>query len=320
MLAADNTLDNSSALGTVDQSQASPASPSQPGATDSRQEIARLKQTIRSLRLQLHHAQRLASVGTMAAMVVHEFNNLLTPIVNYAQLAQKNPVMVEKALTSAIRNGFRATKICGAILGMTKRGDEIRQLFALKEMIDETLLMMARDPRRDDIDFICTVPDDLTVSAQRVELQQVILNLMINARAAVLAKPAPRKIEISGGVEGEVIYIRVVDNGVGISSQNLDKIFDVFFTTKNKNKNKNEIDPTAGGGGSGLGLAICRDILQSMGGNIGAESIEGTGTIFTIRLPRSASNDLPTTSNGDSASTVRRQKDACVEDRSSEAA
>jgi signal transduction histidine kinase len=236
-------------------------------------ECRQLRETIDILRLQLRLMQRLVSVGTMTAMVVHEFNNLLTPIVNYAQMAQANPTYTPKALERAVTGGKRAADICQAILGIV-RNAAVTGPFLLGEMAEETLTAMAREPKRDGIDFHIQIPDDLVLNVRRVELQQVLLNLLINARQAVLAHPTPRRIEVAAESDDDQIFLRVTDNGTGIDPEILPRIFEPFFTTK------------SAGQGSGLGLALCKEIVENLGGTIDVESTLGVGATFLIRLPR----------------------------------
>jgi len=240
------------------------------------EQLARLKEEVQSLRRQLSQAQRLATVGTLTTMVVHEFNNILTPIINYAQLAQKNPELVGKAIARAAEGGLRASSICKAILGLA-RGDEGQPArMALRELVLGALEAMARDPHKDNIDLVVDIPAALEVTARRAELQQVILNLVLNARAAVLAKNAPRQIRIAAGAEDGQVRIDVGDNGVGISPENLERIFQPFFTTRGD-----------GGGqpGNGLGLAFCREAVSAMNGQISVRSTPGQGSVFSVHLP-----------------------------------
>lgn len=240
-------------------------------------EVQRLQRELEEVRGQLRHCERLLTVGTMTAMVVHEFNNLLTPIVNYAQMARQNPAMTPKALDRAIAGGKRAADICRAILGMTRHGAG-PETFSLREMIDETLTAMARQPQRDSIDLTVDVPEPLTLTLPRVELQQVLLNLILNARDAVLERPAPRRIEIHARQEGKETILRVSDNGVGIAPEHRTEIFKPFFTTKTRAVGTRRK-------GNGLGLSLCRDIVEGFGGTIEVCSALGAGAEFTIRLP-----------------------------------
>jgi signal transduction histidine kinase len=243
---------------------------SQRGA-DSR--LARLLSEVRSLRTQLRHAQRLSTVGTMAAMVAHEFNNILTPIVNYAQLAQDgDELMRTKAIAHAYEGANRAATICRALLDVAARGDERLARVNLAELIDKTLTAMARDLAKDGINLIKEIPPKLQIVTRTAELQQIILNLLLNARAAVLAKGRGQLISVWAGHSDGLTLIRVQDTGVGIAAGNLRKIFHPFFTTKV-------------GHGTGLGLAVCRQIARSLGGRITVRSQLGKGTVFTVALP-----------------------------------
>jgi signal transduction histidine kinase len=241
------------------------------------EELDRLASEVQSLRQQLRHAQRLAAVGTMTAMVAHEFNNILTPIVNYAQMARTNPKLAEKAIDKAANGGERATQICKALMGMTQTGQDVTQV-RVSKVIEQTLAAMVRDPAKDGIELSVNVPPHLTVKARSVELQQVLLNLLINARAAVLANTTGAKRITISACKKAGTDIRVTDNGSGISPENLEKIFQPFFTTKR---------PADGeSGGHGLGLSICRDIITQMNGTISVQSTLGQGSTFTVRLPK----------------------------------
>jgi signal transduction histidine kinase len=247
-----------------------------------KEQLERLRGQVDALRAQLQQAQRLATVGTMAAMVAHEFNNILTPIVNYAQLARQNPSFATKAIDRAADGGKRATTIANAILGLARGEDSPQPVDVnLAELIEQTLAAMARDPRRDGIELVVQAPQDLLIRTRRVELQQVLLNLLINAKAAVLGKSGLRRIELAAQRDGSDVVIRVADNGVGIPQENLPRIFQPFFSTKKAATND-------GQDGSGLGLAICKQIVVSLGGDISVASEIGQGAAFTVRLPAEA--------------------------------
>jgi len=241
------------------------------------QELAELRRQVDALRGQLHRAQRLATLGTMTAMVAHEFNNILTPIINYAQLAQRDPKMVDKAVTRAAEGGQRASEICQAILGLAREQATDPAEVNLRDLIDQTLSAMAREPQKDGIDLTVDVEDDLTVHAARAGVQQVLLNLLMNARSAVLTRPAPRQVRITARRRDGQVELRVADNGPGIAPSDLSSIFQPFFSTK-------ERDPQRGDG-HGLGLTICREIVESMGGRIAADSPPRAGATFRVTLP-----------------------------------
>ena len=252
---------------------------------DSQQrELERLRKEVQILRRQVCQNQRLSSVGTMTAMVVHEFNNILTPIINYAQLAKNDNRYLTKALDCAIDGGGRAAEICRSILGFSKETTGAGERFNVRDVVNDTLKTMLGDTKRDAIEFVCDIPADIEVVAPKVELQQVIMNLLINARGAVLeidnVKKSRRRIEIIAQVNSGRVMLRVSDNGIGIPPANLGKIFEPFFTTKSGQSD--------GLGGSGLGLSICYEIMQSMNGNISVESTPGEGTSFSLDIPMAA--------------------------------
>ena len=245
------------------------------------QRVARLEAEVEALHAQLRRSQRLATMGTMAAMVAHEFNNILTPIINYARLARKNPSLTAKAISRAEEGSERATHICQALLGMTVAESGRPEPVDVSRLINETMAAMARDPAKDGIELRFEAPADLTILTHRVQLQQVVLNLVLNARAAVMQKPAPRLIDVIAVRAGEGALIRVRDNGVGVAPEDLERIFEPFFTTKR--------DPDGDSGGHGLGLAVCRDIMIALDGEIAIDSELGVGTTFTLRLPKEVS-------------------------------
>jgi len=212
----------------------------------------------------------------MTAMIAHEFNNILTPAISYAELARKDPGMTDKSIARTIDCGRRATDICSAILGIAGQGAPEAVRLDVSRLITETLLAMGRDPKRDGIDMVFRAPADLTMVTRKVELQQVLLNLLLNARTAVLKRGGPRRIEVVAERCGDDVVIRVVDNGVGIDPGNLRKVFEPFFTTRS--------DTDGRRAGHGLGLAICREIVASLGGEIAVESEPGRGTTFTVSL------------------------------------
>jgi signal transduction histidine kinase len=241
------------------------------------EKLHRLTAEVSALRRQLRAAQRLATVGTMTAIVSHELNNILTPIISYAQMAQKNPALVAKAISRAAEGGQRAASICKAILGLTREDADGPNRLGLADVVTDMLEAMVRDPKRDCIDLRVRVPADLTLNTRRAELQQVLLNLLLNARAAVLEKSGPRHIDISARRRNGTVEISVADNGVGIAPEHIDSIFEPFFTTKTGDNGASD--------GHGLGLAFCRQAVEALGGEISVESTPGEGTTFRILLP-----------------------------------
>ena len=256
-----------------------PVSEHKGAAAPHEDQVARLQAEVEALKEQLRRSQRLATVGTMAAMVAHEFNNILTPVINSAQMARRNPALVAKAIDRAADGGQRATDICRAILGFARTQAEGLECVDLERLTAETLAAMARSPAKDNIELRLEFPPGLTLTARRVELQQVILNLVLNARNAVLASRGLREIHISAEAAAGKILYRVRDTGVGIPPENLERIFMPFFSTTVGD------NPDSESQGHGLGLTVCREIVAAMGGDISVESSVGVGSCFTLHLP-----------------------------------
>ncbi|MFP4104614.1 MAG: sensor histidine kinase [Phycisphaerae bacterium] len=246
---------------------------------DSTQEqLEKLQLEVEALRRQLHNAHRLATMGTMTAMVAHEFNNILTPIVNYAHLARKNPKMIQKAIDRAADGGERAATICQAILDLASgKTAAFPEQTDLRTLIHETLTAIGRDFGKDSIQMEIDIPENFVIVTRKVELEQVLLNLLVNARAALLKSNRIRKIRIRAESRENCSVIEIADTADGIKPEILPNIFDAFFTTK-EDADKSQ--------GYGLGLAICRDLIAALGGEISVDSTVGEGSIFTVRLPK----------------------------------
>ena len=239
------------------------------------------------LREQLTESQRLATIGTIAAVIAHEFNNLLTPIVSYSQFAlqsaeSEKPDMelIRKALSKSFQSSSKAGRICTSMLGLA-RGESIFGQVSVQKLVDETLIVLARDPKKDGIALRVQVQPDLIVNADPVQLEQVLLNLLINARQALLGKGGSITIKAQNTETGEA-RVQVIDTGPGIPEKLLPKIFQPFFTTKGTTR-KGETK------GTGLGLAICKEIVEHHNGRIEVQSEVGKGTTFSIYLPTAGS-------------------------------
>jgi signal transduction histidine kinase len=242
------------------------------------------QQQLDLLKDELTESQRLATIGTIAAVIAHEFNNLLTPIVSYAQYAlesiergQPDMEMIKKALSKSYSSSTKAGRMCSSMLDLA-RGESNPGLVDLQRLVDETLLVLARDPQKDGIALRVQVQPGLRVNGDHIQLEQVLLNLLINARHAMLGKGGSLTVK-AGRVEGiDEIRIQVIDTGPGIPEKLLHKIFQPFFTTKGTAQ-KGEAR------GTGLGLAICKEIIEHHKGRIEVSSEMGRGTTFSIYLP-----------------------------------
>ena len=241
------------------------------------------QQQLDTLKEQLTESQRLAAIGTIAAVIAHEFNNILTPMISYSQFALQsaesaNPDagLIRKALSKSFQASTKAGKICNSMLGLA-RGEASFGMVSIQTLVDEVLQVLARDPQRDGIALRVQIQPGLCVEGDQVQLEQVLLNLLINARHAMLGKGGALTIKASTVDQGKV-RIQVIDTGPGIPQMLLPKIFQPFFTTKGTARRGESK-------GTGLGLSICKDIIEHHMGRIEVQSELGRGTTFNIYLP-----------------------------------
>jgi signal transduction histidine kinase len=252
--------------------------------------VAAAQEQLDYLKNQLTESQRLATIGTIAAVIAHEFNNLLTPVVSYSQYALASAesaapdmALIKKALAKSYQGSSKAGKICASMLALA-RGESSFTEVSVQKLVDEVLLVLARDPRKDGIALRVQVQPDLIVRGDPVQLEQVLLNLLINARHAMLGKGG--SLSIKAATEADEVKIQVTDTGPGIPDQLKAKIFQPFFTTKSSSRRGESK-------GTGLGLAICKEIIDHHGGRIELDTAVGRGTTFTIILPAAIPAALP---------------------------
>ena len=235
----------------------------------------------KALTSQLSRLQAQANIGTSTCMIAHEINNLLTPLGNYATLALNNPddsQLVEKALKKTIRNCQNAAKIMQSMISLTNGETQKKITIVLSELVDNIFKSLCRDFTKDRINVQIRIPEDLTVTVVPVQIQQVLMNLILNARDAMDRQGGTLTIEAEQNCDKVEIYVS--DTGCGIQPEDFDKIFEPFFTTKT------DSDPSLQNSGAGLGIAFCKQIIDTHAGMISAESIPDKGTTFKIILPK----------------------------------
>lgn len=249
-------------------------------------QLSSAQEQLDQLKRQVMESQRLATIGTIAAVIAHEFNNLLTPIVSYSQYAltsaesdKPDMEMIKKALSKAYQSSVKAGRICQSMLGLA-RGESSSSTVPVQTLVDETLLVMARDPQKDGLALRVQIQPNLTVNGDPVQLEQVLLNLLINARQAMAGRPGSLTIKAADSESNPAeARIQIIDTGPGIPDKLLPRIFEPFFTTKGTAKKG---EPK----GTGLGLAICKEIVEHHRGRIEVASEVGKGTTFSIYLPK----------------------------------
>ncbi len=237
------------------------------------------QEEIEILRRQVLDLQRVSSLGVLAGSVCHELNNALTPILNYAKLGLRNPdpEFHKRAFEKILDGAQRAAAITGGVLGLARPQADVRAPADLVRLVEEVLMLAAKDLQKGRVKIEFRAEGRPFAKVNPSQIQQVLLNLVINARQAM---PEGGLLRMSVGTDpaGRLAEIRVADTGQGISGPALKRIFEPFFTTKSG-------PDTSGQGGTGLGLSVCRDIVESHKGRLRAESRPGHGTTFTLRLP-----------------------------------
>jgi len=244
-------------------------------------EEKRREQEYKEVQAQLLEASKLAAVGTLSAGVAHEFNNLIAGIRLHADLALnvKTKEKMERALQIAVESTERAAKIVSSLLVFSRRKSTEKKPDQLEAIVTETLGLIEADLNARGIELTKKFDPLPPVPIDRGQISQVILNLLTNARDAVLKKKDPQ-IKIVLRKDAVWAVLEVQDNGEGIQKEVLEKIFEPFFTTKG----------ILGGGpnttpGTGLGLSISYGIIQAHGGKIEVRSTPKQGTSFTVSLP-----------------------------------
>ena len=240
------------------------------------------REELEALRRRVVDLQRVSSLGVLAGSVCHELNNALTPILNYAKLGLRNPdpEFHRRAFEKILEGAQRAAAITGGVLGLARPQSDVRAPADLVRLTEEVLMLAAKDLQKGRVKIEFSAEGRPFARVNPAQIQQVLLNLVINARQAM---PDGGLLRVGVGTDpsGRTSEIRVADTGKGIAAADLRRIFEPFFTTK--------IGPDSSGqGGTGLGLSVCRDIVESHKGRLRAESRPGQGTTFTLRLPACA--------------------------------
>ena len=243
-----------------------------------RERMAELERT----RARLSQAERLSALSEMIANAAHELNNPLTAVVGYAQLVKdsiKNPE-IRQDLLRILREGQRATRIVEDLLTFGRQREPKFRAIDVNDFLQQTLRREREILVEENVDVaFLPAPDLPPTRADPNQLEPVVRNLLQNARQAITEGPGQGRVTIrtshatAEAPAGEWVCIEVSDNGPGISAEDLPRVFDPFFTTRE------------GAGGTGLGLSICYGIVVKHGGRIWAESEPGQGAHFFIELP-----------------------------------
>jgi C4-dicarboxylate-specific signal transduction histidine kinase len=234
-----------------------------------------------AMQTELAQVARMTTMGEMAASIAHEINQPLAAIVNNANASMRwlgqEPPNVERArsvLKRGVSDGGRASEVIRSIRGMLEKGSQERVQLDVNDLIREVMTFVRADLKHHGITVRTELAGDLPrISAVRVQLQQILLNLIANAVESMASiEDRARVLTVrSQKAEGYGIVMTVEDTGSGIDPKDLERIFEPFFSKKPE--------------GMGMGLSICRSIVEAHGGRITASPASPRGSIFQVRLP-----------------------------------
>ncbi|MCG3203235.1 MAG: Adaptive-response sensory-kinase SasA [Gammaproteobacteria bacterium] len=257
-------------------------------------EARQAEEETRTLRMQLWHTDRVARSGMLTASLAHELNQPLTAILSNSQaalrfLASGNPDIAElrETLEDIVRDDKRAAAVISGLRAMVRHKASEREGVGMAAVLTEILALLRSELIGAGVELTTDLDQDCSVLADRVQLQQVVLNLVMNAVEAMRdSKTEERRISVScRGADGAV-QVRVQDTGPGIPPERRRSVFDAFATTKPQ--------------GMGLGLAVCRSIVESHGGRIWLEPAAGArGATFVFSIPAWAGTSADAGSNGE---------------------
>jgi PAS domain S-box-containing protein len=239
-------------------------------------ERKRMEQERLQLEQKAQFASRLASIGEMASGIAHEINNPLTGVIGYAQLLLQEdlPDSVRKDLEIINDGAKRVANVIQRLLAFARQSKPQRTYVNINEVVATTLELRGYHLQTSNIEVTTELTPDLPLTvADAGQLQQVFLNLIVNAETEMKLARGSGKLTVKTQQVDDVLRISFKDDGPGIAEENLEKIFDPFFTTRQV------------GQGTGLGLSVCYGIVSQHGGRIYAESKPGKGAIFVVELP-----------------------------------
>jgi PAS domain S-box-containing protein len=238
------------------------------------------RERLRQLEADLAHINRVNMMGELSASIAHEINQPLAGIVSNGSASLRwlagNPANVEEAreaLRDIVRDGKRAGEVIARIRALTKRTALPREKLDLNETIREVLALVGDEAKRESMVIRTQFADDLSpVLGDRVQLQQVLLNLVMNAMDAMSSAGERQLVITTQDIDQERVQVTVEDSGTGLDPNTMARIFEPFYTTKS--------------GGMGMGLSISRSIVQNHGGRLWATANDGPGTSFHFTLPK----------------------------------
>jgi signal transduction histidine kinase len=239
------------------------------------------EEALNKARAELAHVARVATVSTLTASIAHEINQPLSGIITNAgtclRMLAADPPDIDGARETArrtLRDGDRASEVITRLRALFSKKEFTLESLDLNDAIREVIALSSSDLQRHRVVLQSEFADDLPkVTGDRVQLQQVILNLVRNASDAMMdVDDRPRQLLVrTERANGDLVRVMVRDSGIGVDGQILDKLFDAFYTTKS--------------GGMGIGLSVSRSIVERHHGRLWAEPNDGPGATFSFSIP-----------------------------------
>jgi PAS domain S-box-containing protein len=242
-------------------------------------EARKSEQRYREVQTELAHANRVATMGQLSASIAHEINQPIGAAITYADAGLRwlsaNPPNLEEirqAFGLILKSGVRAGEVMDRIRALAKKAPPQKDSLEINEVILEVIGLTSREIEKNGISAHTQLAEGLpAIQGDRVQLQQVILNLLINAIEAMSGmSEGPRELLISTAKTDAGVLVSVRDSGSGLMRESVEQLFESFYTTKP--------------GGLGMGLSICRSIIEAHGGRLWASANEPRGAIFQFTL------------------------------------
>jgi PAS domain S-box-containing protein len=255
------------------------------------------KQRAEEARRELVHASRLAVLSELTASIAHEINQPLGAILSNAEAAEllledPSPSLdeVRRILSDIRKDDLRASEVIRRLRALLRQGEVERQPIGMQLVISDVVAILRGEAERRGVEMAIDSPTpdpmavDAVVLADRIHLQQVMLNLMVNALEAMSEQEGPKRLRISSSLQDNQVVVSIQDNGPGVPESVRNKLFDRFFSTKRE--------------GMGMGLAISRSLIEEHGGRIWMDIAPEGGAVFHFSLPLaphsvSSGTDMP---------------------------
>jgi C4-dicarboxylate-specific signal transduction histidine kinase len=244
-------------------------------------ERKRAEEALHQVQMQLAHSNRVAAVGQLTASIAHELRQPLTAAVingeaglHWLAMQPPNLDQVKFSLEEAIKSAVRGSDIIGSLMDLTKKQAPRKESVDINEAVQEVTVLIQGEAVKHGVSLRAQLAPRLThIQGDRLQIQQVVLNLAVNAIQAMSGTDSGRReLEISSeSIGSEGVCVGVRDSGPGLNAESIPRLFEPFYTTKPD--------------GIGIGLAICHSIIEAHGGRLWATACEPHGALFQFTIP-----------------------------------